>query len=543
MNINNYNEIVQNWIDQVLENHETDAELTLQYCEELIEYGKKTQDDGLVGFAYYYCGVVYYILNDGMRFFEAVSNAISALHLVDEWELMGRCYNFLGITAISRGNSAVGLDYYLNAINYCEKAGAELFASTVRINIGVLNIISGRYLEALENLQKAYHYFSEHKEADRYDDYMICIYENMAKAYLCQGELEKANQCFSRIYDEHGTCCDNYTMVTVWCTEAMYFHVSGEDEACEDRIARVHEATTSNVPILDMFDDYYDYCRLLLERNKDTEFWHIIDIMEPMVKSLDITNLQQKLLGLKIKCYRKNRKSAEYLQAAGLFYELSERAEAENNVMMNNMLNLRRKLELLNREKEEIEEKNEILRVKSEMDALTGISNRYRLNDYSEEAFQRAVERGTSLVVEILDMDDFKGYNDCYGHQRGDECIQRVATVIKSMEAYGAFVARYGGDEFIIIYEDITKEQAIEYATELRQKVIDLGIVHRRSKVSDVMTISQGLCWDIPDEENRMWDYLHAADDMLYRVKKTKRNNFCIGNLTESEEELVVSYL
>jgi len=57
------------------------------------------------------------------------------------------------------------------------------------------------------------------------------------------------------------------------------------------------------------------------------------------------------------------------------------------------------------------------------------------------------------------------------------------------------------------------------------------------------MTISQGLCWDIPDEENRMWDYLHAADDMLYRVKKTKRNNFCIGNLTESEEELVVSYL
>jgi len=177
------------------------------------------------------------------------------------------------------------------------------------------------------------------------------------------------------------------------------------------------------------------------------------------------------------------------------------------------------------------------------MDALTGISNRYRLNDYSEEAFQRAVERGTSLVVEILDMDDFKGYNDCYGHQRGDECIQRVATVIKSMEAYGAFVARYGGDEFIIIYEDITKEQAIEYATELRQKVIDLGIVHRRSKVSDVMTISQGLCWDIPDEENRMWDYLHAADDMLYRVKKTKRNNFCIGNLTESEEELVVSYL
>ena len=63
------------------------------------------------------------------------------------------------------------------------------------------------------------------------------------------------------------------------------------------------------------------------------------------------------------------------------------------------------------------------------------------------------------------------------------------------------------------------------------------------SKVSNIMTISQGICWDMPVHGNRMWDYLHSADDMLYRVKQKKRNNFCIGNLTEAADQIIMSYL
>ena len=211
--------------------------------------------------------------------------------------------------------------------------------------------------------------------------------------------------------------------------------------------------------------------------------------------------------------------------------------------MMNNVLNLRHTLEELNIEKQEIEEKNALLQEKSETDALTGLYNRFRLNDYSEEAFQRAVDNGTSLAVELMDLDNFKGYNDLYGHQKGDECLQKIARAIKSMEEFGAFSARYGGDEFILIYEGKTKEEIIECAAELRKRVLNTQIEHAASKVSNVMTISQGLCWDIPVQGNRMWDYLHSADDMLYRVKQRKRNNFCIGNLTEVSDQIVMSYL
>ena len=543
MNYSKYNEIVQNWIKIVEENNHKDAELTLEYCQNIIDYGVKTQDDGLVALGYYHEGVVYYILNDGIHFYEAVTKALSYLSKEEEWELMARCYNFLGIFSVNHGNAAIGLDYYLNALVCCKKGNIESFASTVKINRGVLNIIYGRYDDAINVLQESLEYYSKHPELPRYDDCMICVYENMAKAYLCKGELIEAKCCFENIHNEHGDFLADEVMLTVLATEATYYHLAGKEEKCKKCIERIHNELTPNMPIMDMFDDFYDYIKILLERDCKDEFWKLIDIMEPMVKSLDITNLILKVLSMKIKFYRKYKMNAEYLQAAALYFEYSERAAVENTTMMNNVLNLRRSLEEINQEKQEIEEKNVLLQAKSETDALTGLHNRFRLNDYSEEAFQKALDNGTSLAVELLDMDSFKGYNDFYGHQRGDECIQRVASAVKSMEEFGAFTARYGGDEFVLIYEGKSKDEIVECAAELRKRVLDLQIEHAPSKVSNIMTISQGICWDIPVRGNRMWDYLHSADDMLYRVKQKKRNNFCIGNLTEATDQIIMSYL
>ena len=543
MDYKKYNEIVQGWIEIVQENCDKDAELTLKYCEDIIDYGKKTQDDALVALGYYHEGVVYYVLNDGVRFYDSVTKALSFLSKVEDWELMARCYNFLGIFSVNHGNAAIGLDYYLNALQCCKKGDNEAFASTVKINRGVLNIISGRFDDAIQVLQESLDYYSKHPELARYDDYMICVYENMAKAYLCKGDLIEAKCCFENIHAEHGEFLAEEVMLTVLATEAMYYHIAGKDEKCQQRIDRIHRELTPNMPIMDMFDDFYDYLKILLERDCEEEFWKLIDIMEPMVKSLDITNMILKILSMKLKFYRNHKMHAEYLQSAALYYEYCERATIENNTMMNNVLNLRRSLEEANIEKMEIEEKNVILQAKSETDALTGLSNRFHLNDYSEKAFQRALDEGTSLAVEILDMDNFKGYNDRYGHQRGDECIQLVASAIKSMEEFGAKTFRYGGDEFMLIYEGKTKDEIVECAAELRKRVMALNIEHPASRVSTIMTISQGICWDIPVQGNRMWDYLHAADDMLYRVKQRKRNNFCIGNLTEAADQIIMSYL
>lgn len=543
MNYKKYDDTVQSWIQIIEENNHKDAELTLEYCEKIIAYGEKLGDDSLIALGYYHSGVVYYVLNDATHFYAAVTDALSYLSKVEEWEIMARCYNFLGIFSVNHGNVAIALDYYLNALKCCKNGNIEDVARTVKINRGVLDIAYGRYDDAIDTLQEALDYCSKHPEHPRYDDYMICVYQNLAKAYLCKGDLIEAKCCFENIHNEHEEFLEDEILLTVLATEAMYYHFAGKDEKCEKNIARIHEEITPNMAIMDMFDDFYDYTKILLERGRKEEFWKLVEIMEPIVKKLDITNLILKILSMKIKFYRKYKMNAEYLQATALFFEFSERASHENDKMMNNVLNLRRSLEEVNLEKQEIEQRNVILRAKSETDALTGLHNRFRLNDYSEEAFQRAVDNGTSLAVEIMDLDNFKSYNDLYGHQQGDECLQQIASAIKSMEEFGAFTARYGGDEFVLIYEGKTKDEVVECAAELRKRVLDLKIEHAPSKVSNVMTISQGLCWDIPVKGNRMWDYLHSADDMLYRVKQRKRNNFCIGNLTEASDQIIMSYL
>ena len=102
-----------------------------------------------------------------------------------------------------------------------------------------------------------------------------------------------------------------------------------------------------------------------------------------------------------------------------------------------------------------------------------------------------------------------------------------MVTIKQIAEENQIFCARYGGDEFVIIYKDVTREQIVAFAAELKRRVMSLQIEHRYSKALPVVTVSQGICWDIPRKGNKMWDFLHSADNMLYRVKKFSRNTYC----------------
>lgn len=95
MDFTEYNDVVKRWVQQILQNREKNAELTLKYAKDIIEYGQKTDDCKLMGIGYYYSGETYYGLNDGEHFFENMNKALSYLNQAGEWELMVRCYNYM----------------------------------------------------------------------------------------------------------------------------------------------------------------------------------------------------------------------------------------------------------------------------------------------------------------------------------------------------------------------------------------------------------------------------------------------------------------
>lgn len=535
MQMDAYNDIVQSWISCVMQSRGRDAERTLGCCSDIIAYGEKNGDCHLMGFGYYYMGETYYCLNDGNSFFDSVSKAIPYLEKAGEWELMARCYNLLGIWAMNRGNAPVAQDYYLNGISYCRKYHLKKLGVQISINIGALNIQCGRYEDALDYLDQVLSYMEQETGDEDYHGLMVSTYQNMIKCLIPLGRNARIEELLRQIHKDYWSMVGELEKLTVLCTEAVYYNTIRKLEKRDYCIGLVQSGIPENVAILDIFDDLYDYASMLLENDRQEELWKLIEIMEPLIRSCSIIRLQLRLISLKLRFYRRHEQNAEYLQAAGLYYELSELMETETRTMMNNILSLRKSLETANRARIEAELQNRILLERSELDPLTRLANRFRLNDYSEQIFKRACAAGEPIAVEILDVDYFKEFNDNYGHQAGDECLVRIAAVLKEMAlAHEAFCARYGGDEFVMIYEAVTREQAASCAQELKQRIVSLAIEHKLSKPISYVTISQGICWGQPNEDNSMWDFLHTADEMLYKVKTITRNNYYICGIAES---------
>ena len=170
---------------------------------------------------------------------------------------------------------------------------------------------------------------------------------------------------------------------------------------------------------------------------------------------------------------------------------------------------------------------NEELRVKSETDELTGLPNRFGLSHHGGEIFKDCIERHALVSVGILDIDCFKLYNDNYGHQMGDECIRRIADVLKAQQQReNIFVARYGGDEFIIMTHDMDEDELAQAAQQIRDGVAREAIEHGYSGVSPMVTVSQGHYIAIPESGTSLSDFFAIADTVMYEVKNGAKNGY-----------------
>ena len=269
---------------------------------------------------------------------------------------------------------------------------------------------------------------------------------------------------------------------------------------------------------LDSVEDIYKICRFFIKVGRLGEVDRVIKNLERSLNDLNIPNLRKGYAKLKIEYFERMGRDKDKAAALLEFYESSLLQEKESITNYKFFMNIRSRLS-------SIEKENRILVRQAETDPLTGLGNRYSLNKYADTAFEEAFAQQKSLAVEILDVDNFKHYNDTYGHQVGDECLKSIAAAISNICRLRPQVRafRYGGDEFVIVYEDMTDAQIMECATSLRDQMASMKIgATKDSKVTSV-TVSQGIRNSIPSETNKLWDYMYAADNALYEVKEHKK--------------------
>ncbi len=183
---------------------------------------------------------------------------------------------------------------------------------------------------------------------------------------------------------------------------------------------------------------------------------------------------------------------------------------------------------------------NRVVAELAQQDALTWTKNRRVFDEYLPRLWRQAVSDERLLAVLVLDVDQFKPYNDRYGHQAGDAVLRRVALAIQQ-QARRPFdlVARYGGEEFAVILYDTDAAGAGGTAERMRRAVEELGIEHRESASGNVVTISVGVAVVSPTAGRNALGALQLADEALYRAKSKGRNR--IELVDDSEYRLMVT--
>ncbi len=180
----------------------------------------------------------------------------------------------------------------------------------------------------------------------------------------------------------------------------------------------------------------------------------------------------------------------------------------------------------------ELEASQARLEALSRQDALTGVPNRRRFDEVAWQCWQRHHQTGEQLAVMLLDVDHFKAFNDHHGHPAGDQCLRLVAKALQDTLASGdGTLARWGGEEFIVLLPHTDEVVAHRVADRLLQSVRALQLRHEASPTRDVVTISAGVSLGRPAMDGRDLSTMVAlADRALYQAKHDGRDRLVMDH-------------
>lgn len=176
----------------------------------------------------------------------------------------------------------------------------------------------------------------------------------------------------------------------------------------------------------------------------------------------------------------------------------------------------------------ELENLNKELLFLSQHDSMTKIYNRGKFDTYLNDVWNKSLTEKSSISLILLDIDYFKEYNDNYGHVAGDNCILKVASFLHNLTKDKYFIARYGGDEFIIVLPNTLLQEALYFGKIIKTEINNLSIPHEFSELSNIVTLSIGVASIIPNSNNTINEFIKKTDDALYCEKNNRTKDIVI---------------
>lgn len=527
-------EEIQNYIEQIRARRSREGIPDYDGCQAILKHAAEMNSTAIFGMGYYYFAEYYLRAGDREKTMHCLEECAKCFLAAEMYEALARSYNLMGAVSELQDDTVTALNHYYTGLQYAEKYRHTYVHAMIDSNIGYILMHMKRYEEALGRFEQSLDYYARSEECPpRAGNMVMC----MICCGMCSRKLQHPEKAFS-LLDEITAMRQSrpdakYPELELRIFEAECHAMKGNGkeffECMEDILQRLREMqNVESAPgcltdIAELLLDFRAY--ELLE-----EFFRIIDERGACAGRIR----EMELYPCRSACLLHRNKTEEYLEYTRRYFISYEKERQNNRQVTARVLELRDRLNAMEREREKMRDDNRYLENIALYDSMTNLANRTFLNEHACAKFEEAQREKKLLGVELLDIDCFKKYNDTYGHLAGDACIEAVAGVLQSVCSTRVFCGRYGGDEFMIIYSDMTLEEIGGVAERIEQQVRRLAFPHSASECADIVTVSQGIFVRKPDKPNREWDFNHQADSALYLAKRAGRN--CYRIKTEFSE-------
>lgn len=463
-----------------------------------------------------------------------------AKHAGDD-ELYAKTQNLLGVTYSISGNDTMSMDCYLEGLAVAKEKNLKHLFSLFYNNIGSRYQELGAHEKAVFYFEKAWNALisSNYNEKNKYLKLCMILHLNMGSSYGYLGENKKSEQHLlaanriMNVVDE----LQIYCFTAEYLLSQLYWKLGKKDYAYQKLDSLLDMAENREV-FSDYYQDIKEFNKLLYLMEEYEALDKAIGFFEKYAEEQNKIHLRLKAVEMRMDYFQAigNKRGYEKLciQHTELYFKRAEELNQDQIHMTDIKINYRQKEGLWKK----ILKKNEYFKQRSERDALTGLSNRYSMEEYGKRFILKARQEKRKITAGVIDIDFFKEYNDNYGHIKGDECLNAIAQIIGAVAGNYGRSFRYGGDEFVILLNSGDKTLIGNIAEEIHRRTKELALFHKYSHISDYVTISQGYIVLNPYKQLTLNQLIQKADQVLYEIKKTSRDGFKVTEHIDYTEKI-----
>ena len=520
-----YDETIQADVQAVIKLWQASAPGAAKYLNRLRRKAKEDKDNNLLGFVYFHYADLYYYREPNYDLFKKnIANAIRTLMRSEDSTLLARSYNFVGFDAVNHGSYDVAYNYYMTCLKIAEEKPDSLPVGIACANLGQMFNELGSYDLARHYARRGISIIRKHPEDGKYLRNLINMHFQDGMISLAMNrfhDVEKTRETIIRLMKKFEASDEGLLEIPLAFINVRVALGHGNTIEANRYMDDLVDALVNEPSLFDAIDDVFTFLHYLIAQRQLDFASRVIKAISKKIDECDVTNIKLLFIDILISYFEAKDNPRQVTRLLHEQHALSRKLRADQKAVYRFSIDLIRIIADIQEEQEKIRKENEVLQVQAQTDALTGVPNRHAMNKELVAAFERAYQNRTILGVEILDIDSFKEYNDTYGHRMGDVCLEIIAKeLMRLAKDKHVFCARYGGDEFVIIYEGLSEIEIHKKAQLLSEKIIARKIQHANSKIGPYVTISQGICFGVPKNKNKLWDFLENADAALYAIKK-----------------------